>query len=120
MGLKIEALQTADEYIERLQRGIEQVIEYYRDSKINEGSTLMIEIIDGLRWVVEVIELTQDIQVDKIDITDIKEVLKNIIDALDNQDNVFIADLFEYEVQGILQQYHQGIKATLQHNTMLN
>lgn len=114
MQLKIETLETANEYINKLEPPINDLIECYREGNGLQEIEIMLDIIDGLRWVIDVMRHTQDILTSRIDIANIKEALQNIMGAMENQDDVLIADVFEYEVLEILQQYHEIIKDTLQ------
>jgi predicted nucleic acid-binding Zn-ribbon protein len=114
MELKIETLQTAYEYIENLKSGIEDLVDRYREG--NETSELFLDVIEGLRWIIEVMSLTKDIQVGEIDDNQLKEKVREMLQALENKDNNLLADLFEYEVVEILEMYQKVIKSTLESN----
>ena len=67
---------------------------------------LTIQIIDGLRWLIEAIRLTEDVQEEAIDILEIKNILGEMLEAFENEDNILLADMFEYELLEILERWH--------------
>ena len=98
MEQKLEALQTANEYMEKLVDGMNQCIQFYRVGDIGSANHYLLLIIDGLEWLLDVIRLTQDIRKKPIDIESFRQILTEIVEALENSDTTLIADLLEYEV----------------------
>ena len=109
MNEKIEALITAYQYIPRLYKGVEDVVVEFRSMHINKANELTIQVIDGLRWLIDAIALTKEEQEPNIELEKIKEILPECIQALENEDSVLVADLFEYEVKEILQEWYDAI-----------
>jgi hypothetical protein len=116
MELKVETLQTAEEYIVKLKQGIEKAIDKCRDNEIEKNNELLIQIIDGIRWTIDVMTLTQDIHVGELDEDKIKEKLPDMLEAFENNDKGFLADLFEYEILEGLKEYEKIIQRTLKSN----
>lgn len=98
MEEKYEALKSANEYIERLLDGMRQCAEFFRMGELEDANKNILLIIDGLEWVMDVITLTQDVREKAIEVIQIKEILDEIVEAMENQDTTLIADLLEYEV----------------------
>lgn len=95
---KLEVLQTANEYMERLIDGINQCIEYYRVGELGSANQQILLVIDGLEWVIKVIELTQDLRERPIEIIELQGILSEVVEGMKNSDITLIADLLEYEV----------------------
>lgn len=113
MEAKLEALATAHSYIQTLYDNIKEVIEDTRVKSDRDNSEKLVQIFDGLEWVLEVIVLTQDIQLQKINVDNIKNILHEIIDALQNADFLIIADLLEYEILEKLEEWYEQIGQTM-------
>jgi hypothetical protein len=63
----------------------------------------MLDLIEGLDWLVKAIEGTKDLQGEHaIDISIINPIFSQLIEAYENLDYVFISDLLEYEVVPIV------------------
>ncbi|KGM92776.1 hypothetical protein Z968_13205 [Clostridium novyi A str. 4552] len=110
---KIEALVTANEYLNNLEEGIHQVVEAFQQEDENKGCSLIPLVADGIKWVVDVINLTRDVQKENIDISEIDEKLEEVVEAIENEDYILVGDLFEYEVLPIIQYVHKQIRNTV-------
>ncbi|KOC31907.1 hypothetical protein [Clostridium botulinum] len=107
---KIEALVTANEYLNNLEGGIHQVVEAFQQEDENKGCSLIPLVADGIKWVVDVINLTRDVQKENIDISEIDEKLEEVVGAIENEDYILVGDLFEYEVLPIIEEVHKEIR----------
>lgn len=107
---KIEALITANEYLNNLEGGIYQVVEAFQQEDENKGCSLIPLIADGIKWIVDVVNLTRDIQKEDIDISQIDEKLEELVEAIENEDYILVGDLFEYEVLPIIEEVHKKIR----------
>lgn len=99
---KLEVLRDAYNYIDNLKKGIEDLSERINKGNEEKGLTLIPLISDGLEWVTKVIELTKDVQKEEVSTGDLNEKLKEIIEAIDNEDYILVGDLFNYEIIPIL------------------
>lgn len=111
---KEEAIVTAYKYIEILYSAIGNIVLDIREQKNEIKLNKMLEIVDGLRWLVDIVYLTRDIQVEIVEIKDIKEALSEGINALEEKDFVLLADIFEYEIMEILQQWYERLAITVE------
>lgn len=109
MNKQIETLESAYDYIRRLCQGIEENIELYRSGRETEANEMFIQVVDGFTWVVDALALTRDAQADAIDFSNTKEICGEMIEALENKDTVLIADMLEYEVLPLLDNWHEAI-----------
>lgn len=107
---KIEVLVTANEYLINLEGGIRQVVEAFQQEDENKGCSLIPLVADGIKWVIDVVSLTRDMQKEKIDISQIDEKLEEVVEAIENKDYILVGDLFEYEVLPIIEEIHKQIR----------
>ncbi|EDS76706.1 conserved hypothetical protein [Clostridium botulinum C str. Eklund] len=107
---KIEILLTANQYLTNLEGGIHQVVEAFQQEDENKGCSLIPLVADGIKWVVDVVNLTKDIQKEVIDISQIDEKLEEVVEAIENEDYILVGDLFEYEVLPIIEEVHKKIR----------
>lgn len=116
MEKQLEALNAANDYIEKLKTGIEDLVNKINSGEENNGVQLIPNIADGLQWLVNIIELTKDLHKGSISIENIKEQLGEIIEALENEDYVLLGDLFNYELLPILVNIQVDIKKVIEIN----
>ncbi|KEH88688.1 hypothetical protein Z967_01325 [Clostridium novyi A str. 4540] len=110
MNEQIEVLITANEYLNNLENGIHQVVEAFQQEDENKGCTLIPLVAEGINWVVDVINLTRDVQKEQIDIANIDEKLEEVVEAIENEDYILVGDLFEYEVLPIIEDVHNKVR----------
>lgn len=111
MNEKFEALKTAAEYIDNLKNGIGTLVEYINQGNYKSGVSLIPQIADGIDWLVQLINLTNDLHKGKACIGNINENLEQIIDAIDNEDFTLVGDLFNYEILPVLEDVQINIRS---------
>lgn len=109
MNEKMEALVTANEYMNNLKNGVNMLVNYIQGGEENKGISLIPDIADGISWVVEVMKLTKDVHKQEIDVLMIDEKLNEVVEAIENEDFILVGDLFEYEILPILADIHEKI-----------
>ncbi|AOR22918.1 hypothetical protein [Clostridium taeniosporum] len=102
MESKIEVLKTTSEYILQLEKDIIKVSKVLQGTEYKEGLKLINPITEGISWVAIAVENTREIHKEKILLDELNKKLKEIIQALENDDNILVADLFEYEILPII------------------
>ena len=108
-----EALNELNSYLARLNKGINDAVEYFRSEKEDEGIKLLIQIIEGLQWSMEVVFKTKPILEEygiNLDEGQLKELFKELISGLENKDYILIADLLEYEILELIRSWQEGLK----------
>lgn len=113
MDEKIDILVTASEYIKKLNSAIITLTEYFQSGDYSKGSALTVDIAEGLKWVLDVVILTKDIQKENIEIDEINEKLNEIVIAFENEDYILIGDLFQYEIYPLLEDIKEKINKTI-------
>lgn len=110
MNDKFEALKTADDYLDKLKNGINKVVDLLEEDNEKKACSYIIDIAEGIDWIIQVINLTSDVQKEKIDLSNMNENLNEIVEALENEDYNLLKDLFRYEISPILDRIHKQIK----------
>ncbi|ARC85327.1 hypothetical protein U732_1470 [Clostridium argentinense CDC 2741] len=94
-----DVIITCNEYIDKLKKdGILKLINSIQGGNEEEALTLIPLIADGLQWIIEVVEKTKDIQIEKINTDKLLENLGEINTALENEDYILMSDIFEFEI----------------------
>ncbi|SHK14381.1 hypothetical protein SAMN02745883_01365 [Caminicella sporogenes DSM 14501] len=96
-------------YLERLISGIIKTAELYQGGNEGKANENMIDIIDGINWIIEGITATSEIQKEKINITDMNEYFDEIVQAFENSDYILLSDLLEYEIVPVLKNWKEKI-----------
>ena len=115
-GIINKNIDNADAYLIRLIPGIEKSVELFRMGNEQEANKFFINIIDGIDWLSQVLDMilaAKAISPDTVfggkSIQDRRTSLvgftQQMVDANKNQDWVLLADLLEYE---ILPYYQEG------------
>lgn len=98
MSAKDEILETAKEYLYKLEIGTKSLIEKMRSNKAygNDYKTVC-EIMEGVDWCLKAFQLTNEYY-DAEETFDVAFVLEEIVACVECGDNVLLADLLEYEL----------------------
>lgn len=110
MNEQMETLVTANGYLNNLENGIHQVVEAFQQEDESRGCSLIPLVAEGIKWIVDAINLTRDVQKEPIDISDIDAKLEEVVEAIENEDYILVGDLFEYEVLPIIEEVHKKIR----------
>lgn len=105
-----ELLKTVDNYLYNLRNGIKNVSDLIQEGKEQEALNIIAQIADGLQWVEEAINATKYYHDNKLSLKEMNEFLKEISEALENEDYILVSDLFEYEIMPIMKKLHSDIK----------
>lgn len=110
---KMEVIHTLVEYTGRLINGVNEAVDSFHEGMEGRGMDLVVQIIDGLKWTMEAISLTLDVQVETIDISEMVEPFNEMVEALENLDYVLIGDLLEYEILTKVEEWNQKLNVTI-------
>ena len=103
-NLVIETQQSYYEYIQNVVEGCQSISDHLREDNTSEALQEIYQFTVGIDWLVKVEELM--IKHNFIIQSHVKEVVPFLIEinkSLDKQDFVYVADLFEYELQPIFE-----------------
>ena len=115
-GIIDKNIENAESYLKRLMPGIEKAVELFRTGNEQEANKFFINIIDGMDWFSQVLdmilaakEISPDTLINDKSIQDRRGSLvdfsKQMVDANENKDWVLLADLLEYEILPYYQEW---------------
>ncbi len=107
---KIDMLADCSEYLQRIYDDFDNINELIR-KKENIGS--IPNISEGVFSVLKIIEHTADIHEIRPDFDEIKELIADVLDGMENGDYNLIADIFEYEIKPLYEQWIKSISEAL-------
>ncbi len=113
MELQLETLHSVYEYLPRLYKGISEIGALFAGSKYPEGYFQLQRALEGLSWVIQALSLTKEVQKEEIDTSPLANILKELIEGLENNDPVAIWDLLEYETLPLLEAWDESIQKSL-------
>lgn len=106
-----ETLDSCIEYIPKLLKAVSNIVYNMQSGNEGEGISLMPNILEGLQWVIEAVHgMQQHGYLINIDIPVMTERLRELQEALEIRDYVLIADIFEYEVSPLLENWLESIR----------
>lgn len=110
---QFETLQTANEYIVKLESGTIEGIRVFRSNEEGQAVEIIPYIIDGIEWLNDVMKLTVGIHNQEVNYDEIREKLVEIIEAFNNEDYILVGDLLEYEILPVLGQWKSIIRNSI-------
>jgi hypothetical protein len=113
----IETYREFVNYNRKLMPAVEKTVEHFRAQREDKALSLLIPVIEGLQWIVEVVLKTKDTLRDygvNVLECNVNNTLKELTGALENQDYVLLGDLLEYEVLGLLDEWQKGIESAIE------
>ncbi|MFZ5354270.1 MAG: hypothetical protein ACOZCL_16335 [Bacillota bacterium] len=110
--LKFETIETVIEYSGKLINAVDYVTGLLQEGKDVEANNVLSDFIDGIKWVVEALELTKDIH--SIDVSSINNDFNALVDCLSNSDFVSVADILEYEIAETLKSWINILQESLE------
>ncbi|SQB35752.1 hypothetical protein [Clostridium cochlearium] len=109
MNQKLEALETATNYINNLKQAIDKIYNYISEGKENNAIALIPAFTEGVEWLSQVLVLTKDVHKKDLNIDGLNDILKEVVEAIENQDYILVGDLFKYEIYEALDEVQKNI-----------
>lgn len=110
-----EALQTVHSYILKLKGATEDIVEDYRSQSFTMVS-LLSELIEGINWTIQAISsihnISSEYEID-FDIEKLTGNISELLEAMENDDDILLADILEYEILEILDKWENEIKGII-------
>ena len=108
---KVEALKTAEEYLERLIPAMEQVISEIKGEMQEDTVDFLLQIIDGFNFMIETYNVTRDIVNDPeplINDDELEKVVGNLSEGFSKKDYSFIADELSSDIVPFLKVFKEA------------
>lgn len=114
-NIYLESLETAYEYIPKLRNGIDRYISLYNcsNSMTKDIIELLKMIIEGLNWVIIVMDKCKHVFIEhgmEIDEDEIKTIIKELLESIDNNDENLTLEIFEHEILCMLDGWYENIE----------
>lgn len=104
----LELLESLENYVPKLINASSDMAENIQSGKEGEAFIILQDYIDGMMWFTEAvgaIKSVNNLYLEKINLQEWNLKLADMQQALENQDYVLLADILEYEIKKILQDY---------------
>ncbi|QBD87551.1 hypothetical protein EW636_08250 [Clostridium tetani] len=109
MEQKLEALETAKNYIDNLKEGIDSIFNYISEGKENDALSLIPDFAEGIEWLSQILVLTKDVHKKDLNMDELNDLLNEVVEAIENEDYILVGDLFKYEIYETLDELQQNI-----------
>lgn len=106
---KLHVVEDTIQYIEETVGIIKKTIEYLRNGEVQLGYQCIDNICQRLGKIIDVLYSTVD--QDYINITEINGIIKEMFEAMENQDYILLADLIEFELKDKLTEWNKGLSS---------
>lgn len=110
MNKHLQLIENIKILISNLEDLIKETYEQFQSGRELEGMENMPELIDGLQYCIENIVINKEILEYDINIQEVNERLRELMNALENEDNVLIADILQYEIYIMVNEWGNFIK----------
>lgn len=107
---KIELLSECLEYMSRIYDDFDNINESVRKK---ENIAVVPQIAEGVFSVLKIIESTVDMHEIRPEFGEIKELIADMLDGMENGDYNLISDIFEYEIKPLYEQWIENITEVL-------
>ena len=112
-----ETLTAASDYLPRLMSGIEEMAFMFRNQEIEPGRELYLEVLEGIEWTLETLTRIVSLQDDKslkqefhVELKEQQKALNRALEAFQNEDYQYLADVFELEVLDYLERFSRIVE----------
>lgn len=96
MEQKIDLAKSMSEYAGRIKLNVPKIAELYRKNEITEVTDMMLDLIEGIEWMISALFILEDDL--NFDNDEIVDILPQIQQSLENTDYNLLADILEYEI----------------------
>lgn len=119
--LAVNALKSALDYLDRALPEIQFLADEFYSGSQSENWVKLGDLVDGLNWIFQVFDFVFNVNlkgdmIEKLgsNFVEIKEELPGLLEAMEQQDTVTIADIICYEIKPLLEEIKVLIKKVLE------
>lgn len=99
------------EYLDKFQPGVTECVDFLRRGMGKKAFIILAELIDGLNWLIEAISLLErDEGSDILIPTNLFDLMKEMLSAMENGDHVLLADMLEYEISPLINEWKEKLQ----------
>lgn len=113
-----ELVESTAGYAGNLYNGLEQVVGNLRADRIREGLTSFSQAAEGLDWMLNSVALLNEAggKYGGFETEGMTNFLAEVLEAVENSDYVLLADLIEYEIMPIVDEWGKKLDGILETN----
>ncbi|MGM0841686.1 MAG: hypothetical protein ACQEWE_13205 [Bacillota bacterium] len=97
-----ETQDSLEQYTPRLLSAIKDLVIFFREENTIKAFEIFNPIIEGVEWVVKAVVLMNNNEKYIDDLNTLNNFLESINEAINHEEYVMVADIFEYEILGYL------------------
>ncbi len=113
-NLEYESLNTAINYIDNVEKGIDEIVEDLVSEGGVKAKKMLPDLVEGLIWISQVLKATKKIH--NINYEELNDIYKDLLDAISNDDTILISDLLEYEIKERLLNWQEVLIEVVEKN----
>ena len=98
-------------YLPRFISGLKEIIKWFHQGEEEKALKNMSHVVEGTEWIIEVLNLTNELYYQPIDTKQINPFLLKVNEGLERSDSLLIADILEYEITPIIEEWSSKINA---------
>ena len=96
-------------YIKKFIPGTQEIVMWFHQGEEQKALEGMLDVVEGLSWICEAISLSREFHYTPIDIERINPFLVQLNEGLVESDTVLMADILEYEIIPIIEEWNKVI-----------
>ncbi|OOM79975.1 hypothetical protein [Clostridium sp. BL-8] len=110
---KIQILANASGYIDNIKIRILELTDKINSGQESNGMNLIVAVVEEVEKLIDAINNSTDLHKGNISIENMDEILREMIEAFENQDYVLVGDLFQYEFLPLLEKIQGNIREVI-------
>lgn len=92
----LEVLQEAERYLGNVEKATHTMIDKIKVDDTDDIFHMLSLLSEGLDWLLAVFKMTEEIQVEKIDTSELTDTVATLVEGMENKDWMLLADCLEY------------------------
>lgn len=104
-----EVFVSLQEYIVKYIDGLKEIIDWFHQGDEQKALEAMVDAVEGLKWISEALTLTKELHGISMEADKINPLLVDINTGLERSDTILIADILEYEIVPLINEWNDQI-----------
>lgn len=113
MEQHLEVLQEAERYLGNVENAIDNMLKQLSGGKTDTIFHTLGLLSEGLDWLLAVFKMTENIQVEKIDTSELSDTVSTLVEGMENKDWALIEDCLEYSLLDQVIEWQRVVRVTL-------
>lgn len=110
----VETMQSLGEYLPRMVNGCREITNNLQVGNEATALSQMPQFVEGLQWIFEAITgIQKNGLLHEIDFGSLQEYFNGVVNSLEIKDYVLLADLLEYEIAPVLEEWNTVISGVV-------